>query len=235
SNWRVNPSPSGKSGRRFLVLTARRSKSSREHKKMSKTSKAELLASLPEAEREALLSSLTPQAIASLKYDWAFWARPDQLPPEGDWDNWMILSGRGWGKTRTGSEWIRLKAEQYPGCRIALVAETAADARDVMILGDSGLIAIDPNLTEDSWSPTNRRLTWPNGSQAWVYNGTEPDQLRGPQHHFGWVDELAKFRYMNEAWDQLAFGMRLGIHPQIMITTTPRPLPLIKKLMEDKR
>jgi len=147
----------------------------------------------------------------------------------------MILSGRGWGKTRTGSEWIRLKAEQYPGCRIALVAETAADARDVMILGDSGLIAIDPNLTEDSWSPTNRRLTWPNGSQAWVYNGTEPDQLRGPQHHFGWVDELAKFRYMNEAWDQLAFGMRLGIHPQIMITTTPRPLPLIKKLMEDKR
>src|SRR6185503_13338763 len=88
SNWRVNPSPSGKSGRRFLVLTARRSKSSREHKKMSKTSKAELLASLPEAEREALLSSLTPQAIASLKYDWAFWARPDQLPPEGDWDNW---------------------------------------------------------------------------------------------------------------------------------------------------
>ena len=147
----------------------------------------------------------------------------------------MILSGRGWGKTRTGSEWIRLKAEQYPGCRIALVAETAADARDVMILGDPGLIAIDPNLTEDSWSPTNRRLTWPNGSQAWVYNGTEPDQLRGPQHHFGWVDELAKFRYMNEAWDQLAFGMRLGIHPQIMITTTPRPLPLIKKLMEDKR
>jgi len=147
----------------------------------------------------------------------------------------MILSGRGWGKTRTGSEWIRLKAEQYPGCRIALVAETAADARDVMILGDSGLIAIDPNLTEDSWSPTNRRLTWPNGSQAWVYNGTEPDQLRGPQHHFGWVDELAKFRDMNEAWDQLAFGMRLGIHPQIMITTTPRPLPLIKKLMEDKR
>lgn len=128
-----------------------------------------------------------------------------------------------------------MKAEKFPGCRIALVAETAADARDVMILGDSGLIAIDPNLTEDSWSPTNRRLTWPNGTQAWVYNGTEPDQLRGPQHHFGWVDELAKFRYMNEAWDQLAFGMRLGIHPQIMITTTPRPLPLIKKLIDHKR
>lgn len=130
-----------------------------------------------------------------------------------------------------GSEWIRKIAEENPGCRIALVAETAADARDVMILGDSGLIACDPNLTQDSWSPTNRRLTWPNGSQAWCYNATEPDQLRGPQHHFAWVDELAKFRYMQATWDQLMFGLRLGVHPQVLVTTTPQPKPLIKELV----
>ena len=136
--------------------------------------------------------------MAQLKWEWKFWARPNQLTPEGDWNTWLVLAGRGFGKTRMGSEWIRQQAENFPGCRIALVGETAADVRDVMILGDSGLIACDPNLTEDSWSPTNRRLSWPNGSTAWAYNATEPDQLRGPQHHFAWIDELAKFRYMQE-------------------------------------
>lgn len=154
------------------------------------------------------------------------------MAPEGEWSTWLVLAGRGFGKTRMGSEWIREKAEKYPGCRIALVAETAADARDVMIKGDSGLLSVDPNLTEDSWSPTNRCLTWPNGSRAFTYNGTTPDQLRGPQHHFAWVDELAKFEYMQEAWDQLMFGLRLGEHPQALVTTTPRPLPLIKKLIK---
>lgn len=133
-----------------------------------------------------------------------------------------------------GSEWVRKLANENPGCRIALVAETAADARDVMIKGDSGLLNCDPNLTEDSWSPTNRCLTWPNGSKAYTYNGTTPDQLRGPQHHFAWVDELAKFEYMQDAWDQTQFGLRLGMHPQCLVTTTPRPLPLIKKLIADE-
>jgi len=110
-------------------------------------------------------------------------------------------------------------------------SETAADARDVMIKGDSGLLSVDPTLTEDSWSPTNRCLTWPNGSKAFTYNGTTPDQLRGPQHHFAWVDELAKFEYMQDAWDQMMFGLRLGEHPQVLVTTTPRPLPLIKALV----
>lgn len=132
-----------------------------------------------------------------------------------------------------GSEWIRHLAHTYPGCRIALVAETAADARDVMIKGDSGLLNCDPTLDEDCWSPTNRCLSWPNGSKAYTYNGTTPDQLRGPQHHFAWVDELAKFEYMQDAWDQLQFGLRLGEHPQCLVTTTPRPLPLIKKLIAD--
>lgn len=143
------------------------------------------------------------------------------------------MAGRGWGKTRTGSEWIRKIAHDNPGCRIALVGETAADCRDVMIKGDSGLLSVDPTLSEDSWSPTNRRLTWPNGSQAWTYNATEPDQLRGPQHHFAWVDELAKYRYIQELWDQLLFGLRLGDQPRVLITTTPQPKKLIKKLYND--
>lgn len=180
-----------------------------------------------------MLASLTEAELAELRYHWNFWARENQIAPEGLWNTWLVLAGRGFGKTRMGSEWIREIAENNPGCRIALVAETAADARDVIILGDSGLINCDPTLTKDSWSPTNRRLSWPNGSTAWCYNATEPDQLRGPQHHFAWVDELAKFQYMQETWDQLQFGLRLGQHPQVLVTTTPRPLPLIKKLMKD--
>lgn len=144
------------------------------------------------------------------------------------------MAGRGFGKTRMGSEWVRQLAEKFPGCRIALVGETAADVRDVMIKGDSGLIACDPNLSDDCWSPTNRCLTWPNGTKAWAYNATEPDQLRGPQHHFAWVDELAKFRYIQATWDQVQFGLRLGEHPQVLVTTTPQPKPLIKKLVADK-
>lgn len=172
---------------------------------------------------------------------WKFWARPNQRAPEGDWNTWLVLAGRGFGKTRMGSEWIRenvcgsspLSAGPSSWNRIALVAETAADARDVMVLGDSGILACHPKDFRPEWSPTNRCLTWPNGAKAWVYNATEPDQLRGPQHHAAWVDELAKFRYMQETWDQLQFGLRLGLHPQALVTTTPRPLPLIKKLMGD--
>ena len=179
------------------------------------------------------MASLSDQEKAALKWDWKFWARPNQLPPEGEWNTWLVMAGRGFGKTRMGSEWVRNLAHANPGCRIALVAETAADARDVMIKGDSGLLNCDPTLDEDSWSPTNRCLSWPNGSKAYTYNGTTPDQLRGPQHHFAWVDELAKFEYMQDAWDQLQFGLRLGMHPQCLVTTTPRPLPLIKKLVND--
>lgn len=194
---------------------------------------AQILASLSDEEREEYLGTLEPEVLAALKYNWEFWARPNQLPPEGNWNTWLVLAGRGFGKTRMGSEWIRKKAKENPGCRIALIAETAADARDVMILGDSGLVNIDPELTVDSWSPTNRRLSWPNGSQAWCYNATEPDQLRGPQHHFAWIDELAKFRYDRDLWDQVQFGLRLGEHPQCLVTTTPLPKPLIRKLVVD--
>lgn len=205
-------------------------------------SPAEVLASLSPPEREAMLAQLTPEARAQLKWEWRFWARPNQLPPSGDdWSTWLVLAGRGFGKTRMGSEWIRANVcgptpESPPPSgwtRIALVAETAADARDVMVLGDSGILACHPKPFRPEWSPTNRRLTWPNGVQAWVYNATEPDQLRGPQHHGAWVDELAKFRYMQETWDQLQFGLRLGLSPKALVTTTPRPAPLIKALLVD--
>lgn len=187
-----------------------------------------------------MLNSLSEEEKADLRWHWDFWARPNQKPPTGDWDTWVVLAGRGYGKTRIGSEWIRsnacgpspLAAPASGVRRIALVAETAADARDVMVLGDSGILACHPKEFRPEWSPTNRRLTWPNGVEAWVYNATEPDQLRGPQHGLAWVDELAKFRYMQETWDQLQFGLRLGRHPQALVTTTPRPLPLIKRLIE---
>lgn len=188
-----------------------------------------------------MLSSLSEEERAELRWHWRFWARPNQIAPEGDWNTWLVMAGRGFGKTRMGSEWIRenvcgstpMSAGPGGWKRIALVAETAADARDVMVLGDSGILACHPKDFRPEWSPTNRRLTWPNGAEAWVYNATEPDQLRGPQHHAAWVDELAKFRYMQETWDQLQFGLRLGEHPQALVTTTPRPLPLIKKLIDD--
>lgn len=188
-----------------------------------------------------MLASLSEVEQAELRWHWNFWSRPNQIAPPGDWNTWLVLAGRGFGKTRMGSEWIRenvcgdspLAPPPSGWRRIALVAETAADARDVMVLGDSGILACHPKDMRPEWSPTNRRLTWPNGVEAWVYNATEPDQLRGPQHHAAWVDELAKFRYMQETWDQLQFGLRLGEHPQALVTTTPRPMPLIKRLMND--
>ena len=124
-------------------------------------------------------------------------------------------------------------AFDHPGCRIALVAETAADARRVMVEGESGILAISPPDFMPEYSPANRMMTWPNGSMAFTYNATQPDQLRGPQHHFAWCDELAKWQYMQDSWDQLQFGLRLGKKPQQVVTTTPRPLPLIRKLMND--
>lgn len=153
----------------------------------------------------------------------------------------MILAGRGFGKTRVGSETIRsLVCGDTPLSkgsisRIALIAETAADARDVMVCGESGILACHPPEFRPTYQPTNRKLEWPNGAVAYLYNATTPDQLRGPQHDFAWLDELAKFEYIQETWDQCQFGLRLGEHPRSIVTTTPRPLPLIKKLLNDRR
>lgn len=198
-------------------------------------SPAEILADLPEEDRQAFLSEYGTDTVAALINDWSFWARPNQLAPTEEWRTWLILAGRGFGKTRTGAEWVREMALQNPGCRIAMVAETSKDVRHVMVGGESGLMGIHSKDEMPEFQPTNSRVTWPNGSVAYLYNATEPDQLRGPQHHFAWCDELAKWQYCQETWDQLQFGLRLGTTPKTVITTTPRPLPILKKLMVDKR
>jgi phage terminase large subunit-like protein len=202
-------------------------------------SPAQILAALPEEEREKYLRSLSPEVLAALKYNWDFWARPNQLEPQGDWLTWLILAGRGFGKTRVGAEtirsWVCGDTPLSPGrcSRIALVAETAADARDVIVEGESGLLAIHPKDFRPVYEKTNRKLTWPNGAVAFTYNATEPDQLRGPQHDAAWIDELAKFKYVQETWDQLQFGLRLGNQPRQIVTTTPRPIKIVRKLIND--
>ena len=151
------------------------------------------------------------------------------------------MGGRGAGKTRTGAEWVRGLALGLPGFshapveRIALVGETAADVRDVMIEGVSGLLAIHARHERPNWEPSRRRLRWPNGATAQVFSAEDPDQLRGPQFECAWLDELAKWRYAQEAFDMLQFGLRLGNHPRQLITTTPRPVPLLKRLLKDPR
>jgi predicted phage terminase large subunit-like protein len=158
-------------------------------------------------------------------------ARPEQIPPDGDWDIWLILAGRGWGKTRTGAQWVR-EAVQNGARRIALIGETASDARDVMIEGVSGILSVYPVEAERPlYEPSKRRLTWPNGAIATTFNATEPDQLRGPNFDLAWCDELAKWRYARETWDQLQFGLRLGDHPRVLVTTTPRPIELVKAIV----
>jgi phage terminase large subunit-like protein len=171
-----------------------------------------------------------------LKYTWAAWARDNQLAPPGEWATWCVLAGRGWGKTRTGAEWIIEKAAAYPGCHIALVGRTVADVRDVMIRGRSGILSVSPPWFLPKYEPTNRLLTWPNGSTATTYSADEPDQLRGPQHSFAWGDERAAWQY-DDAWDQLMFGLRIapapGVEPQAIVTTTPRNTKAMKELVAD--
>jgi phage terminase large subunit-like protein len=194
-------------------------------------STAERLAALPRDQRNAIIDQLSPEEQEALLYDWReFLARPEQITPDGDWDIWLIMSGRGWGKTRTGAEWVKEQvAKGYR--RIALIGETAADARDVMVEGVSGILSVYPEAERPLYEPSKRRLTWPNGAIATTFNATEPDQLRGPQFDLAWCDELAKWRYARETWDQLSFGLRLGDHPRVLVTTTPRPVELVKAIV----
>lgn len=151
---------------------------------------AERLAALPRDERNAIVDQLTPAEQEALLFDWReFLARPEQITPEGDWDIWLIMSGRGWGKTRTGAEWVK-EAVRKGYKRIALIGETAADARDVMVEGVSGILSVYPEAERPLYEPSKRRLTWPNGAVATTFNATEPDQLRGPQFDLCWADEL---------------------------------------------
>lgn len=207
---------------------------------MSQVSAAQILANLSDEEREEALKELSPAVLAKLRYAWEFWARPNQLEPEGDWTTWLILAGRGFGKTRTGAEtirkWVCGDTPLSPGRyhKIALVAETAPDARDVMVEGPAGLLACHPKEFRPTYYPSKRSVEWPNGAQAILFNAVEPDQLRGPQFDAAWCDELAKWRYAAETFDQLQFGLRLGTNPRQVITTTPRPIPVVRRLINDQ-
>jgi len=174
---------------------------------------------------------LTPVEASELLDDWRFWARPDQVAPEGNWRVWLIMAGRGFGKTRCGAEWVHQQIRNGRK-RIALVGETKADVRDVMVEGESGILATS-GKNRPLYEPSKRRVTWDNGAIAVCYSGDEPDQLRGPQHDAAWLDELAKYRYAEDTWSNLDLGLRLGETPQVVITTTPRPIKILRELVQD--
>ncbi|HEX4183365.1 MAG TPA: terminase family protein [Caulobacteraceae bacterium] len=167
-----------------------------------------------------------------VEFEWPFWARHNQLSPAGDWRYWLILAGRGFGKTRAGAEWVRA-AVAGGRRRIALIGPTAADVRDVMVEGESGLLNIIPPGERPAYQPSRRRLVWPHGAMAFLYSAQQPERLRGPQHDAAWADELAAWSRGQEAWDQLQFGLRLGADPRAVITTTPKPTPLVRGLVAD--
>ena len=202
---------------------------------LGKSSAHDLVDLYSPEEIQKVISTLSIEEALAIQYDWGFWARPNQLQPNDDWFIWLLLSGRGGGKTRVGSEQtIQWAKEGYSP--IALIGRTKADVRDTMIeLGDSSILKCSPPWFIPKYEPNRRRLIWPNGVIAVTYSADEPDQLRGPQHKKAWVDELAKFQRAQECWDNLMFGLRIGDKPQVIVTSTPRPIPIVKKLERDLR
>lgn len=189
-----------------------------------------MLALLSEQDRQAWWAELSTEQQAALKYEWQFWARPDQLEPSGEWSTWLALAGRGFGKTELGAQWVRKRVSEG-AMAVALVAETQKDLEEVMI---PRLLKVSPpsETPEVRYKPV--RLRWPSGAVAFGYNGTEPDQLRGPEFDTAWVDELAKYSKARETWDMLQFTMRRP-DPRVLVTTTPRPIPIIKDILKDQK
>jgi phage terminase large subunit-like protein len=189
---------------------------------------------------ETFLAELSDDELSWLDHDFETWGRDDQLAPEhaqggGAWTTWLMLGGRGAGKTRAGAEWVRgiVSAKSDAPQRIALVGETLADARAVMVEGVSGLLAVHPPWQRPSYEPSKRQVTWANGAIAQLFSAEDPESLRGPQFSAAWCDELCKRRRPDETWAMLQFGLRLGDDPRQVVTTTPRPLPLLKALLAD--
>jgi phage terminase large subunit-like protein len=197
---------------------------------MLNASPAQLLASLPAAAQQKALEELDDETRAHLAYHWPFWARTDQVIPEGNWTYWLILAGRGWGKTRTGAETVRQWVKTSP--IVNLIGATVDDARDIMIEGESGILAVCPEDERPDYKKSERKLVWPNGAVSLIFTADEPERLRGKQHEKLWADEMASWRYQ-EAWDQAKFGLRLGDYPQAVITTTPRPVKNVIELLKD--
>jgi phage terminase large subunit-like protein len=207
---------------RFVTLS--------EEERSARFSLAERLAMIAPERRHAFLTSLPPRLKGEFLRSWQMRGRPAQLEPEGRWRTWLIMAGRGFGKTRAGAEWAIGKAGT-PGRRIALVGPTEDEVRNVMIEGASGILASARDDERPLWEPSLGRLTWPNGSQAFVHSGANPEALRGPEHDFAWCDELAKWARGEATWDNLMFGLRRGELPQALVTTTPRPTPLMRRLV----
>jgi len=202
-------------------------------------SDAEWIACAPHSVRESFLADLTDKALVALPWLFDFWAMPHQLPPEGSWRSWDCMGGRGAGKTRAGAEWVRAQAEgagpRDPGSaqRIALIGETHDQVREVMIFGDSGILACSPPDRRPNWEATRRRLVWPNGAIAQCFSAHEPEALRGPQFDAAWADELGKWKKADEVWDMLQFALRLGDEPRCVVTTTPRAQTTLKDLLKN--
>jgi phage terminase large subunit-like protein len=190
-------------------------------------------------ERIELLASLRANELQGVATHWEIFAHPYQLPPlcaqgGGPWTTWLLIGGRGAGKTKSGAEWVRgLAGGKRPVSPIALIGETEHDVREVMIEGSSGLLAVHPHWERPIWSPSRRRLEWRTGAVAYAFSAEDPDSLRGPQFAAAWGDELAKWRHAEATFDMLQFGLRLGERPRQVITTTPRPIPLLKRLLKD--
>jgi len=202
------------------------------------------LRALPDEEVAAVMKQLGPAKAEELRHTWEFWARPNQLEPKGnDWDIWVALAGRGWGKTRAGAEWVRHRIRR--GDKIVhCVAPTKGDVRRVMVEGDSGLLNVcwkgdktykGKDLGFPDWSPTNNTLTWENGAKAVFFSAEDPERLRGPQAYSAWCDELCAWRNAQETWDMLQFGLRLGRHPVVFITTTPKTTKLLRNILNDDK
>ena len=196
------------------------------------------LLALSETQRAEEIAQMSAEEQAAIRYHWKLHARRTQLPPPGDWRCWLICAGRGFGKTRSGAEWVRHYVRARPDARIALVSASLAEARAVMVEGESGLLAISPPGLVPIFEPSLRRLTWPNGAQAFLYSAAEPESLRGPQHHAAWCDEVAKWDNASgraiRAWDNLQMGLRLGTRPRTVATTTPRAVPLMRRLLAEQ-
>ncbi|MET1113262.1 MAG: terminase family protein [Allosphingosinicella sp.] len=191
---------------------------------------AEQIAALEPRLRDRVVASLTPAQSKYVRYVWAIWERQKQSEPDLPWRTWLVLAGRGFGKTRMGAEWVRRMAKADGRNRIAMVGATLAEARAVMVEGPSGILAVCPEDERPVWEPSLGRLRFPGGARAQIYSAAEPDSLRGPQHHFAWCDEIAKWPFGPAAWDNLMFGLRCGALPRAVATTTPRPVALVRRL-----
>lgn len=203
---------------------------------------SELFDILDAPDAAVVLGSISAHELVALNRDFPTFHHPGQLPPDctstgSEWRTWLIIAGRGFGKTRAGAEWVLslVRATPKSDChllRIALVAATLDEARRVMVEGPSGLLRLAaPNEIAD-WSPSRRTLSFANGAEAVLYSGANPESLRGPEHHFAWADELAKWKHPADTWDNLQLGLRMGDHPRALVTTTPKPSALLRRLRD---